>query len=558
MGKDSQWRRVAVIGAGPRGLGAIEALAAQRHAPVALDLFDPGCAPGAGPNFDPDQSPLCLLNIPLRAIDLPPASWRGARVPRFANWLPPERRQPERFPPRAELGGYLRARFRDLLAHAPDNLRLAWLPLPVTGLDHGPEGWRLMAADRVFGPYDEVLLVQGQPATGPDEQLARWQDHARRFGLDLLPAYPDRDILRAAPAWAGKTVAIRGLGLSTFDVLRLLTCGMGGRFENGRYIRSGAEAARILPFSLDGLAPFPKPADAALDARFDPTGPETDAFRLALGAALRQSPDRALDGLAEALVAPLRRILSQTGGDPGEAAIRDWLAAERDRPASQEPRDPVAALKAGIAMASGAAPPSIGHALGQLWRKWQDALRSGFNGADPAPGTAKALIGFDEGLKRYSYGPPVGSARELLALIGAGLVDLRAAEDPGILLREDGWQLVEDDLSARAEVMVDAVLPPPDPARLTDPLMRGLLDGGRICPVGKGMGLRTAPDGRVIGHDGNIGEGLGVLGRLAQGSVIAADSLHDCFGAATWRWSAGVASRVGRGFPAAHRGRSPD
>ena len=92
--------------------------------------------------------------------------------------------------------------------------------------------------------------------------------------------------------------------------------------------------------------------------------------------------------------------------------------------------------------------------------------------------------------------------------------------------------------------MVDAVLPPPDLGRLDDPLMRGLIDSGRVTAIEKGLGARIRPDGRLIGRDGSVQPGLCLLGRLAMGSVIAADSIHDCFGAAADRWAQGVAARV--------------
>ena len=44
--------------------------------------------------------------------------------------------------------------------------------------------------------------------------------------------------------------------------------------------------------------------------------------------------------------------------------------------------------------------------------------------------------------------------------------------------------------------------------------------------------------------DGRPAPGLAVLGRMASGSVIAVDSIHDCFGAAAERWAEGVAARA--------------
>ena len=58
------------------------------------------------------------------------------------------------------------------------------------------------------------------------------------------------------------------------------------------------------------------------------------------------------------------------------------------------------------------------------------------------------------------------------------------------------------------------------------------------------LGARTAPDGRLIDRNEKPVPGLSLLGRLALGSVIAADSLHDCFGEASSRWADGVLRRI--------------
>ena len=95
----------------------------------------------------------------------------------------------------------------------------------------------------------------------------------------------------------------------------------------------------------------------------------------------------------------------------------------------------VEALEAHVAMARDTAPPDIGFAVGQLWRKWQTPLRKAYNRPPAPPETAKRLVKFDDGLKRFSYGPPLRSAEEMLVLIRAGLVDLRAVDDPDALYR---------------------------------------------------------------------------------------------------------------------------
>ncbi|MFN3525759.1 MAG: FAD/NAD(P)-binding protein [Paracoccus sp. (in: a-proteobacteria)] len=516
---------LAIIGTGPRALGALEALA--RSGVVAdVVLFGPDPHPGAGPNFSPDQSPLGLLNIPLRAIDLPPAPVAG--FPDFADWL--HNPDLDSYPARAELGSYLAARFAALVQDGP--LRIRHQRDVIT--DIAPLDGGLQVAGRRF---DAVLLTPGQPKTRPDDQLARWQTHAARTGADLVPAYPDDALLDAARGWAGAQVGVRGLGLATLDVLRVLTEGLGGRFEAGRYLPSGREPARILPFSLNGLPPFPKPATAALDAALDPTDAETTAFSAALARAVTLPPEAALRAICEPLADASGRIL---GARPD-----DWLAAEREAPASQHQGGPVQTLRTAIAMARGEVAPDAGHVIGALWRKWQNALRRGFNPARLPDATATALIGFDEGLKRYSYGPPLSAAERLLALIEAGLVDLRATDDPDIRTTPQGWQLHEGRTLALVTAMVDAVLPSPRLDALDDPLFAALDRQGLICPVADGMGARLAADGSLIGADGQPVAGLSLLGRMGLGSIIAADSIHDCFGASADRWAAGIAARTG-------------
>ncbi|WP_298497320.1 FAD/NAD(P)-binding protein [uncultured Maritimibacter sp.] len=519
--------RIAVIGAGPRALGALEALAERLTRPVDVDLFDTEDHPGAGPNFSPDETPLCILNIPNRDIDLRPATYDGARLGDFDGG------DPDEFPPRAEIGAYLSARYGDLLRHGM--LSITHHRKTVNSLADRAGAW-IIQADSEHGPYDEVLTTPGQPEVTPDKQRARWLDHAAAQDLPFLSVYPARQLIAQARDWAGQTVAIRGLGLSTFDVIRMLTLGQGGHFAGGAYRPSGREPARIVPFSLNGHAPAPKPASGEIDARFTPTEDETERFAVSLAAAFRDEDPLAT--ICRALVAPVARI---TGAD--REAIGLWLATEREAPDTQDDRDPVAALKARIAEAEGA-DPSIGYAVGQLWRKWQDVTRQVYNPATVAPDVAQAVVGFDEGLKRFSYGPPVSAARELLSLTRAGIVDLRAADDPDITTVPEGWKLFEDDTTLTAQVMIDGVLPSPDLASLADPLFAGLRDARRLVPFNDKLGARTDPDGQCLDPARQVQPGLCLLGRLALGSTIAVDSLHDCFGASTDRWAEGVVERL--------------
>ena len=93
--------------------------------------------------------------------------------------------------------------------------------------------------------------------------------------------------------------------------------------------------------------------------------------------------------------------------------------------------------------------------------------------------------------------------------------------------------------------MIDAVLPSPGLTSVTAPLIAGLVRDGDLCTLADGLAARTTEDGSAIGTDGEVVPGLCLLGRLALGSVVAADSLHDCFGASGDRWAEGVVARRG-------------
>ncbi|MFT6022967.1 MAG: putative NAD(P)/FAD-binding protein YdhS [Ascidiaceihabitans sp.] len=539
-------KRLAIIGFGPRGLGALEALADQvsgKRAAVKIDIFDPFQWTGAGPNFNPDQSDLCILNIPVRALDIDPPAQIAHRIAPFPEWSKTTY-QPDDFPPRSDLGAYLHARFHALCSETDGFFDMRHFQNPVTTLSKSDDGWWVDAQGKQHGPYDEVLLTQGQPDTAPDPQLKRWMGHATDHSLELRPAYPANALIDAAKNWAGKTVAVRGLGLSTLDVVRMLTMGLGGEFKDGVYIRSGNEPHKILPFSLDGTPPASKPATGKLDDRFSPNGQETQDFEAALSATLSQDPADALDTICEALIKPTARILRECDASKTENDVRIWLDAECKNPGTQDARDAVSALGGDIEMAHGRQAPSVGYVVGQLWRKWQNEIRSGVNSVQHRPETAAAIVGFDEGLKRFSYGPPVSASEDLLALINAGVVSLCAVDGPAVILQPDGWCLLEGEEAFSASIMVDAVLPNPDLLRVTDLLIATSVSNGNMHPIADGLGAHVLPNGQMMGSDGNPQQGFCMLGRLSLGSVIAADSLHDCFGSSTTRWAEGVVERI--------------
>lgn len=546
---------VAIIGGGPRGLAAAEALAAacgKTGRAMALTVIDSEGLFGAGPNYHPRQPRLNRLNIPLRAIDIACPTYPGAPPMSLSDWM--ERTDtgadPDHYPARALLGGYFQDRWQALVDNAPAAFAISTLAGTAVDLKREDAGWMVGTKTGLHGPFGAVLLALGHQSVA-DPQIDAWRRHADKTGAILLPAYPSETLCRPGFDWAGKTVAVRGLGLSTLDVIGLLTLGQGGAFDQTgdalSYRRSGREPLAMLPFSRDGMPPAPKPATAQIDALYDLDHRAQILFVGSLANIVAKDVDAPLDALCAVLLDIATPIGERLGLE--RAMLDHWLAVERN-PKGHHPGDdrPVRAVLADqLAMAENRLPPSPGYLIGQVWRKLGTPLRKAFNPVGASPATAGAMVGFDEGLKRFSYGPPPRAVREMLALIDAGLLDLRAVEDPDIARADTGWRLSSDAGDATAGVMIDAVLPPADLARADAPLVARLRENGLLVAAGAGMGATVLADGTPIDQGGKPVEGLAVLGRMATGSVIAADSLHDCFGAAVERWAHAVAER------AAHR-----
>ena len=507
---------IAIVGFGPRGLAAAEYVLADAPA-IKIDVFDPCAVPAAGPNFMPDEPDECLLNLPLRAVDLPPPT--GANAASFHDFVAREMGvapDPDSYVPRNMLGAYMAGRLDGLVQSYPD--ALAHHAALVTEAWRDGQGWWLTTADATHGPFHALLLSPGQPISRADDQLARWQDFAADKGFDVAPAYPGRALVTAAQGWAGKTIAVRGLGLSAFDVVGMLTLGVGGKIVDGQYQRSGREPRLIVPFSRDGLPPMPKPA-MAQEPVYALQKDEKPQLLTAVRAALGASPADARQMIAAALAPPATRI---TGQDAAP-----WLATETDPDADHPQQEPVSFLQDAIAMADGHLAPCVAYAVGQIWRGMQSDLRDIFHSTDGDPVTRAAIVAIDHSLKRITYGPPLSSARLMLTLVNDGMVQLGLADGPDIALTDDGWVL---DADITAQVMIDAVLPAPKLAQLDDPLIRSLLRKGH---------LREDPGtgGILLDRGGMAEQGLHVLGRMGEGSSIATDSIHDCFGVNTRAWA---------------------
>ncbi len=293
-----------VVGAGPRGTGLLERIAANAPAllgpGVELDihLVDPH-PPGGGRIWRYAQSPLLRMNSMAEDVTM----FTDERTtmdgpvrpgPSLAEWAadpaahPPYRPAedeevaaelralaPTDFPTRRAQGGYLDWVLRRAAGELPDNVRLFVHQDTVRKLTGGPDGPQRVHLSGTVLLADRVVLALGHLDSAPGPETAGPRAFAARHGRTYQPPAftADADLSGLAP---GERVVVRGLGLAFVDLVALLTEGRGGRFTPRpggglRYHPSGREpvlyagSRRGVPYHaktgyrLQGpLPPFPR------------------------------------------------------------------------------------------------------------------------------------------------------------------------------------------------------------------------------------------------------------------------------------------------------------
>ncbi|MFC9326552.1 FAD/NAD(P)-binding protein [Kitasatospora sp. NPDC057015] len=297
-----------IVGAGPRGTGLLERIAANAaellpsDQPLHIHLVDPH-PPGGGRIWRHEQSPLLRMNSMAEDVTMftderstiegpvrpgPSLAEWAARSTEFAPYrevadpaVRDELRElaPTDFPTRRAQSAYLdwvlRRAVADLPAHVTVTVHRETV-LELTGAADGPQLVRL--GSRTLSA-DHVALTLGHLDSEPDPRHAPMARFAARHGrFHLAPAYSaDADLSAIAP---GEHVLLRGLGLAFVDLTAMLTEGRGGRFEETAdglvYRPSGREpvihagSRRGVPYHsktgyrLQGpLAPLPRYFDRA-------------------------------------------------------------------------------------------------------------------------------------------------------------------------------------------------------------------------------------------------------------------------------------------------------
>lgn len=569
---------LAIVGVGPRGHYALENFLRQLESSksdqgLSVILFEESDQVGNGPVWDTSQPASNWSNINERSLALPerPEIQLGATMigafPSYHDWAnyrpdDSDPNQPDIYPPRRTVGQYLSGRFRTLLQPLLQSGLATLIAERVDDVSVRDNGVAITTKAGATHTADQVLLTIGHQPTYRDPQVNDWiaaltSNSAARLFSDPYPIEP---ILEELHERDEVTLAVRGYGLATIDITRAAAeaCGVfkidDEQTRSHSFTPDPALALDIVPFSLDGLPMGPKPLNASLDMQFKPSQETLDDLSRQLSDPKAQKVAANETFLLNAIIPILamtfsgltnRRVFSSSEHENLERVILGWI----DDPSYGHPsilsteNSPIDLLNELVGMATGTAPISLDYCVGQTWRHCHPTIYAALShSALPDMALAKCIF-LDEGLKRYSFGPPTESLQQLIALHDAGVLSLDYLSDPEVTISPDGWTLSNGSDQTQARVMVDAVLDSPKIKDVNSPLMQGLLKEGVLAPVHDDLGITTLKDGFIISH-GDKALPIAVLGRLAKGTIIGVDAILECFGQRPRDWAAAAVARM--------------
>ncbi|GGY75525.1 adenylate cyclase [Streptomyces olivaceoviridis] len=529
-------RQLVIVGAGPRGTGLLERLAAnapELYAGPGLDihLVDPH-PPGGGRIWRQAQSPLLWMNsqaedVTMFTDDTVAMAGPVREGPTLHEWA---RLDGRTFPDRQLQGRYLRWVYERAVADLPPNVTVHHHPHRALRVDGPREGrQRVWLEGRPHPlPADLVILTLGHLDSELDAEQNELAAYAREHGLVHLPPdfTADSDLTALAP---GEPVLVRGFGLAFVDLMVLLTEGRGGRYEGETYRPSGREpvlyvgSRRGVPYH--SKIGYDWTGDRPPLPRF--LGPAEVAELLARPAGFDFRRDVWPLVEKELGFAHYHRLFT---AHPGRTAMA-WADFEEKYAAAGGPDETRALVAAAVPdPADRLDLTALDHPLDGVRYASHDDFQEGLRDYieddlrrrhDPAHspdlGVFLGLLSVYGQLVRlgdigswwhgfFSYlasGPPGPRLRQMLALSRAGL--LRFVGAGMAVTAEDGVFRAASPtvpgFSVEARALVEARLPAPTVRRARDSLLRELhADGAAETPDGL---LRVDPgDGRVLDRAG--------------------------------------------------------
>jgi len=546
--------RIAMVGCGPRGLFALEALSRKLLAsgttlPIAITIYDPAVHPGAGNVYAIDQPHFLRMNFASDRID----AWKKGNdrpngSPSLVDWLAehrPEMASPDGFVPRAVVGEYLHKCFLDVVQSLKPFAAIDMRREAVTSVERVETVWNLATATG-SREFDEVVMAVGHEGWRPPTELPRVE---RNRLVDCV--FPVQRQLSLARIRSGQRVAVRGFGLTSIDAILALTEGRGGRFrwsaDECVYESSGDEPAVIIPYSRTGRPMLAKPVQSKMTlpaelrnvwrrGRATITGTrrpvDRRSFQRDIWKPIEESAARALQLVTNA----------HGGGGPDDTSqVREWFQGWRT--ATFDSQLALDVMRTSLSVATGRKQPDLAWAIGEAWRNLYPALvecvSHGGLGDEVWP-DFQSVAGE---MERLSFGPPAENLARILALVDAGIVDLRFVAGASITSDSTSLELATVRDATAVDVIVNAVIPSPLELSRQGPLSP-MLQRGLIHRCNPFTGIKIDSSGRAVSDAHDDAEGLTVFGRVTEGCVLGNDTLNRELHPQIENWAASLLHRL--------------
>ncbi|WP_179353824.1 FAD/NAD(P)-binding protein [Winogradskyella vidalii] len=569
-------KQLAIIGMGPRGLYALEQLLLElsyTNYRVKISVFDASDCGGSGNVWETTQPDSNWINITERALsdikERPQIVYDNYTLqafPSYHHWCQFNKspNEPDTFPPRNKVGKYLFERYNSIVQTFDNSTLMSFHKYKIEDLNLKNNQLETVGHSQIW-TSDTVLLTIGHQPTELSKQLKQWQSHTTLHQSISLytTAYPI-DQLNTIKNESAINIGIRGFGLAMIDVMRYLTINNYGNFKlinpatfETQYYKVKDQKLKLVPFSLDGLPLVPKPLNATIDQWYQPTASELEMFKSEIEAVAQTASNP--DSIAF-LIQPMAKIIARVflelkhksvshnlNLSELKTVILNWLNDNNySHPLIQDYNiGTYKLIQNYIEMALGKRPISLDYCVGQVWRLCQPSLYKAFSHAKVNNDIIERVIALDERSKRYSYGPPIESMQQVLALVDAGILTLDFVSNPEINLVSEGWQFKNSkNQSITNPVMINSVLDAPKLLKVKAPLIKNLLQNDFIQPIHSKLGIETSPDGFVNTPKNKADVPIAVLGRLAKGSVIGVDAILECFGPRIEAWAKAYVQRL--------------
>lgn len=568
---------ITIVGCGPRGLASLESLVKKLNdngvlSNTQISVFEPFKFPGSGPVWDVNQSSENWMNIDDKALDklsgreaIKHSEFYISEFPSFSKWIKKHNIYTAKnkaeliFYPRSVLGDYLLERYQSLTSPLKTHINFKLINKRIDKIAVESNTIMLLDEDNKKYITDECLITIGHQDTELGYELKKWQAFTKKNDFSLVLNPYEENLSHYLKHKS--TIAIRGFGLAMIDIMRVLV-----KSDNTDFLskkdsvfltvhNSNKKVRTIVPYSLNGLPPSPKPYSHTVDMHFKPSDEQIETFEEDLKALIFK-PEKLEDTqflihLFSDLVLNIiiKNLETFKINNLKENEIKDliisWLSdmSTKSELILDTEMNTLDYMKQLALMSYGKIKFSLDYTIGQIWRHTQPTLYKVFAFSELEDELMGKIIALDSSTKRYSYGPPVASILQLIALAEADIINLNFLKNPDISIDDDGWTLKYNTHTINCDVMINSVLDPPVLEDIKSKLIVSLLKDDLIKPVTSKLGIETLKDSTVVSqHDNNI-KNLAIFGRICKGSIVGSDAILECFNEHSNFWASGVFKR---------------